>query len=64
MDVSFTSMIQSDVKARNQQQLDKQQLIEAHLVEKKFSERVIPYSDKLFKKAAIEWLIATDQVSQ
>ena len=26
------------------------------------SERVVPYSDKVFREAAIEWLIATDQV--
>ncbi|KAG1758826.1 hypothetical protein EDD22DRAFT_783439, partial [Suillus occidentalis] len=25
---------------------------------------VIPYSDKLFKQAAIEWLVATDQPIQ
>ncbi|KIJ32660.1 hypothetical protein M422DRAFT_85088, partial [Sphaerobolus stellatus SS14] len=26
------------------------------------TERVIPYSDNLFREAAIEWLIATDQI--
>ena len=25
-------------------------------------ERVIPYSDKVFREAAVEWLIVTDQV--
>jgi hypothetical protein len=32
------------------------------VTERKISERVIPYSEQLFWKAAIEWLIATDQV--
>jgi hypothetical protein len=32
------------------------------LVEKKMTERIVPYSDKLFRQAAIEWLVATDQV--
>jgi hypothetical protein len=31
-------------------------------VEKKIAERVVPYSDKAFRRAAIEWLVATDQV--
>ncbi|KIJ26339.1 hypothetical protein M422DRAFT_272626 [Sphaerobolus stellatus SS14] len=30
----------------------------------KLQERVIPYSDELFKQAAVEWLIATDQPIQ
>ncbi|KIK32049.1 hypothetical protein CY34DRAFT_102325, partial [Suillus luteus UH-Slu-Lm8-n1] len=38
--------------------------INAHLTERKLDERVIPYSDKLFKQAAIEWLVATDQPIQ
>jgi hypothetical protein len=25
-------------------------------------ERVVPYSDNLFRDAAIEWLVSTDQV--
>ena len=28
------------------------------------SERVLPYTDKLFRQAAIEWLVATDQPLQ
>ncbi len=40
-----------------------QSSIEPHLEERKVKERVIPYSDALFKEAAIEWLIATDQVN-
>ncbi|KAG1868963.1 hypothetical protein DFJ58DRAFT_653624 [Suillus subalutaceus] len=33
-------------------------------MERKLSECGIPYSDKLVKKAAVEWLIATDQPIQ
>ena len=25
--------------------------------------RVVPYSDKLFRRASVEWLVATDQVN-
>jgi hypothetical protein len=25
-------------------------------------EQVVPYSDKVFREAAVEWVIATDQV--
>jgi hypothetical protein len=28
------------------------------------TERVLPYSDKLFRQAAIEWLVSTDQPIQ
>jgi len=57
---SFESMLPGDVKARKENAT--QQSINAHLTERKLGERVVPYSDKLFKKAAIEWLVATDQV--
>ena len=33
------------------------------LLEKKLTERVVPYTDKTFHQAAIEWLVASDQVS-
>jgi hypothetical protein len=36
--------------------------LDRDLREKKPSERVIPYSDKLFRQVAVEWLVATDQV--
>jgi hypothetical protein len=36
--------------------------LDGHLRQIPQQERVIPYSDKLFREAAIEWLIATDQV--
>jgi hypothetical protein len=52
-----------NVKAEKDKAAQAQQSINAHMTERKLSERVVPYSDKLFKKAAVEWLIATDQVS-
>jgi hypothetical protein len=33
------------------------------LKERKLSECVVPYTDKAFRAAAIEWLISTDQVT-
>ena len=37
--------------------------LDCELREKKPIERVIPYSDQAFHQAAIEWLVASDQVS-
>ncbi|KAG1825069.1 hypothetical protein EV424DRAFT_1537953 [Suillus variegatus] len=45
----FESMLPGDIKDHK---------------EKALAERVVPYSDKLFKTVAIEWLIATDQLIQ
>jgi len=44
----------------------KQSSIEPHLQSSAPppKERTIPYTDALFRDAAIEWLIATDQVCQ
>jgi hypothetical protein len=39
-----------------------QQSLNDHLREIKPTERVVPYSDKLFREAAIEWLASTNQV--
>ena len=55
-------MLPGDVKARKKKAEHAQQAIDSHLIERKLAERVVPYSDKLFKKAAVEWLVATDQV--
>ncbi|KAJ7233462.1 hypothetical protein C8J57DRAFT_1090527 [Mycena rebaudengoi] len=63
----FQSRLAADVKARNlaarqaedaAEQL-RQQSLDPHLREK--PERIIPYTDKLWVDAAVEWLIATDQ---
>jgi hypothetical protein len=56
-------MLPSDVKDRKAKAMCTQQAINSHFTEHKFAECVVPYSNKLFKIAAVEWLIATDQVS-
>jgi hypothetical protein len=55
-------MLLVDVKARKEKAEHAQQTINAHLTERKLAKRVVPYSDKQFKKAAIQWLVSTDQV--
>ncbi|KAG2033657.1 hypothetical protein BDR03DRAFT_871638 [Suillus americanus] len=61
---SFESMLPGDIKSRKEKAEQAQQTINSHLTERKLAERVIPYSDKLFKRAAIKWLVATDQPIQ
>ncbi|KAN0120573.1 Ribonuclease H-like domain containing protein [Russula decolorans] len=61
---TFESMLPGDVKARKAKAESVQHTIDSHLTEHKLAERVLPYSDKIFTKAAIEWLIATDQPVQ
>ncbi|KAG1838015.1 hypothetical protein DFJ58DRAFT_846224 [Suillus subalutaceus] len=58
----FESMLPGDVKARKDNAA--QQSINAHLTEWKLAEKVVSYLDKLFKQAAIKWLVATDQPIQ
>ncbi|KAG1790439.1 uncharacterized protein HD556DRAFT_1242278, partial [Suillus plorans] len=55
---SFVSKLPGDVAAEKRKVAQAQQTIDAHVTERKISERVIPYSHQLFRKAAIEWLIA------
>jgi hypothetical protein len=52
-----------DIAAEKKKAAQAQQTIDVHMTERKLSERVIAYSDKVFRKAAVEWLVATDQVS-
>jgi hypothetical protein len=59
-------MLPKDTKRRKLEaaaSADSQSRLDAHLCEQKPKERIIPYSDSLFREAAIEWLIETDQVS-
>ncbi|KAJ7808037.1 hypothetical protein B0H14DRAFT_2380921, partial [Mycena olivaceomarginata] len=64
---NFESRLEEDIQARKKAAADAaeakaqlhQQTLEPHLREK--PERVVPYSDALFRDAALEWLIATDQ---
>jgi hypothetical protein len=59
---NFESKLPGDVMARKKKAEQAQRTLDADLVEKKFVKRVIPYSDQVFKTAAIQWLVATDQV--
>ncbi|KAI0747446.1 hypothetical protein BC629DRAFT_1244000, partial [Irpex lacteus] len=61
---SFESKLPGDVQKRNQQLkgiADRQKTLDDTLVEKPKKERVIAYSDLTFQRAAIEWMILTDQ---
>ena len=53
------SKLPGDVKKRKESAEEVTRTLDPHLREKK---GVVPYSDKLFRRAVIEWLVATDQV--
>ena len=56
-------MLPRDTKARRlQAQKKTQQTLDGHLKEKPPAMRTVKYSDEVFRQAAIEWLIASDQV--
>ena len=58
-------MLTDDAKARRQDALEKaleQTQVDNHFHLVKPEDKPEPYSDNIFKKAAIQWLIETDQV--
>ncbi|KAG6834676.1 hypothetical protein H0H93_008099, partial [Arthromyces matolae] len=58
----FLSMLPRDTKARKEQaSKDQQSRLDSHLHSIPPSERIIPYSDTIFREAAYEWMIVTDQ---
>jgi hypothetical protein len=58
-------MLPKDTKNRRQAAAkDTQQRLDPHLEEKPSRARAISYTDELFREAAIEWLVSTDQVSE
>jgi len=58
-------MLPKDMKNRRQAaKADTQQHLDPYLEEKLPKERFIQYTDDLFREAAIEWLVSTDQVSK
>ena len=59
---SFISKLPGDVKKRKAATEEATRTLDHDLRKMKHSERVVPYSDKLFHQAAVEWLVATDQV--
>jgi hypothetical protein len=62
---NFESKLPKAVKSRKDaktaEDRSKQSSLDPHLEEQQ-KEIFVPYSDSLFREAAIEWLIATDQV--
>lgn len=60
---NFLSMLPQDAKDRKMKaDTEKQTRLDPHLQEKKKKVPIIPYTDAIFREAAIEWLVATDQV--
>ncbi|KAH7903418.1 hypothetical protein BJ138DRAFT_1020674, partial [Hygrophoropsis aurantiaca] len=58
----FISMLPRDAKRRKEEAaVDNQARLDAHLKPIPVKERVIPYTDKLFREASIQWLVDTDQ---
>jgi hypothetical protein len=58
-------MIPEDAKARRQEAIldvKEQSQVDNHFMRIKPEDRLVPFSDKLFKDAAMRWLIETDQV--
>jgi len=56
------SMLPGDIGACKKEREESQCTINSHLTEQKLLYHVMPYSDKILRKVAIEWLIVTDQV--
>ncbi|KAG2087847.1 hypothetical protein BD769DRAFT_1372795 [Suillus cothurnatus] len=61
---TFTSKLLGDLAAKKKKAAHAQQQIDVHLTEHKLSECTIPYTHNNFRKAANEWLVATDQPIQ
>ena len=61
---NFVSKLPGDIKKQKAAVEEATHVLDHDLREKKLSEQVIPYSDKLFHWAVIEWLVATDQVKE
>jgi hypothetical protein len=58
---NFVSKLPGDIK-KQKAAVEEATCMLDHDLREKLSERVIPYSDKLFRRAVIEWLMVTDQV--
>ncbi|KAF8240759.1 hypothetical protein L208DRAFT_1073951, partial [Tricholoma matsutake] len=63
-DANYESRLPGDIKKRKAVAEHATQTLDCDLREKKFKERVVPYTNKIFCQAAIEWLVATDQLIQ
>ena len=61
---NFISMLPKDRKSqKDKSERSHQTQLHAHLQPVTPKERVIPYTDDWFRKAAIQWLVTTDQVT-
>ena len=61
----FVSMLPKDASARRKKSVAHgpgQTRLDRHLQEHSPTEVVVKYTDEVFRNAAIEWLVATDQV--
>ncbi|KAF8150423.1 hypothetical protein BJ912DRAFT_869674, partial [Pholiota molesta] len=63
---SFISMLPEDTKARKADLLQKleQSQVNEHFPKARPEDKPVPYSDELFKEAAVRWLVETDQPIQ
>ncbi|KAG0693231.1 hypothetical protein DFH29DRAFT_789256, partial [Suillus ampliporus] len=60
---NFMSMLPKDAKRRREEAAtDQQSSINSHLKPRVPNERIIQYTDTLFREAATQWLIDTDQI--
>jgi hypothetical protein len=60
----FPSMLPKDAEKHrsNAASAEAQLRLDPHLRENPRKEKVVAYNDELFRDAAIEWLVSTDQV--
>ncbi|KIL57474.1 hypothetical protein M378DRAFT_60358, partial [Amanita muscaria Koide BX008] len=63
-DAKYESRLPGDIKRRKAAAELVTRTLDRDLREKKPKERAVPYTDKAFRQAAIEWLVATDQPIQ
>jgi hypothetical protein len=59
----YESKLPGDIKKRKVAAELVTRTLDHDLQEKKLTERVVPYTNKTFHQAAIEWLVASDQIS-
>lgn len=63
-DSNYESRLPGDIKKCKAAAEYATRTLDHDLKEKKIKDWVVPYSDKSFNHAMIEWLVATDQVSK
>ena len=61
--MNFTSKLPGDIKKHKEAEEQATWTLDQDLVEKKSLACIIPYSEQLFHRTSIEWLVATDQVN-